>query len=48
VLPLNTIAQTLGYNVNEAENDRIIIVVEPKKTLLNPADTVHGGFLPPC
>jgi len=43
-LPLNTIARTLGYDVTEAENGRVVIVAEPNDTLLNPAGTVHGGF----
>ena len=43
-LPLNTFAQTLGYDVTEAENGRVVVVAEPDDTLLNPAGTVHGGF----
>ena len=43
-LPLNTIARTLGYDVTEAENGRVVVVAEPNDTLLNPAGTVHGGF----
>jgi acyl-coenzyme A thioesterase PaaI-like protein len=43
-LPLNTIARTLGYDVAEAENGRVVIVAAPNDTLLNPAGTVHGGF----
>jgi len=43
-LPLNTMAQTLGYDVTEATNGRVVIVAEPNDTLLNPAGTVHGGF----
>jgi uncharacterized protein (TIGR00369 family) len=43
-LPLNTIARTLGYDVTEAENGRVVIVAEPNDALLNPAGTVHGGF----
>lgn len=43
-LPLNTIARTLGYDVTEAENGRVVIVAEPNDTLLNPAGTVHGGY----
>lgn len=43
-LPMNTIAQTLGYAVAEAEHGRVIIVAEPNGTLLNPAGTVHGGY----
>jgi uncharacterized protein (TIGR00369 family) len=43
-LPLNTIARTLGYDVIEAANGRVVIVAEPDDTLLNPAGTIHGGF----
>lgn len=43
-LPLNTIARTLGYDVAEAANGRVVIVAEPDDNLLNPAGTVHGGF----
>jgi uncharacterized protein (TIGR00369 family) len=43
-LPLNTIAQTLGYDIVEAENGRVIITAEPNDTHLNPAGTVHGGL----
>jgi uncharacterized protein (TIGR00369 family) len=43
-LPLNTIAQTLGYDVTEAANGRVIVTAVPTAALLNPAGTVHGGF----
>ena len=43
-LPLNTIAQTLGYDVTEAADGRVIIMAEPNGIHLNPAGTVHGGF----
>jgi uncharacterized protein (TIGR00369 family) len=43
-LPLNTIAQTLGYDVTEAESGRVVIIAEPGEIHLNPAGTVHGGF----
>ena len=43
-LPLNTIAKTLGYNIVEAENGRVVITAEPKDTHLNPSGTVHGGL----
>jgi uncharacterized protein (TIGR00369 family) len=42
-LPLNTLAETLGYDVVEAVNGRVVIIAEPKDRLLNPAGTVHGG-----
>jgi uncharacterized protein (TIGR00369 family) len=43
-LPLNTIARTLGYELTEAANGRVVIIAEPNDSLLNPAGTVHGGF----
>jgi uncharacterized protein (TIGR00369 family) len=43
-LPLNTIAQTLDYDVIEAANGRVVVAAEPNGTHLNPAGTVHGGF----
>ena len=43
-LPLNTIAQTLGYDVTEAENGRVVVTVEPTNAHLNPWGTVHGGL----
>jgi uncharacterized protein (TIGR00369 family) len=43
-LPLNTIAQTLGYDVTEAASGRVVVAAEPNGPHLNPAGTVHGGF----
>ena len=43
-LPLNTMAQTLGYDVIEATEGRVVIVAEPTAAHLNPAGTVHGGL----
>jgi len=43
-LPLNTIAQTLGYDVAEAESGRVVITLVPTSAHLNPAGTVHGGL----
>jgi uncharacterized protein (TIGR00369 family) len=43
-LPLNTIAETLGYDVIEAEKGRVVIALEPTKAHLNPWGTVHGGL----
>jgi uncharacterized protein (TIGR00369 family) len=43
-LPLNTIAQTLGYDVTEAVNGRVVVTAMPSGIHLNPAGTVHGGF----
>jgi uncharacterized protein (TIGR00369 family) len=43
-LPLNTIAQTLGYDVTEVESGRVVVTAEPSGHHLNPAGTVHGGL----
>jgi acyl-coenzyme A thioesterase PaaI-like protein len=43
-LPLNTMAETLGYDITEAVSGRVVITAEPNGALLNPAGTVHGGF----
>src|SRR3954447_12598390 len=43
-LPLNTIAQTLGYDVVEAETGRVVVALVPTGAHLNPAGTVHGGL----
>jgi uncharacterized protein (TIGR00369 family) len=43
-LPHNTIAQTLGYDIVEAEEGRVVVAAEPNGSHLNPAGTVHGGF----
>lgn len=43
-LPLNTIAQTLGYDVTQAESGRVVVTAEPSGIHLNPAGTVHGGL----
>lgn len=43
-LPLNTIAQTLGYDVTEVENGRVVVSLTPGEAHLNPAGTVHGGL----
>ena len=43
-LPLNTMAQTLGYDVLEAESGRVVLTVTPTGAHLNPWGTVHGGL----
>ena len=40
----NTIARTLGYDVTEVVDGRVIVTVKPSDAHLNPAGTVHGGF----
>ena len=43
-LPLNTIAETLGYEVTLAASGRVTVAMEPNGKHLNPAGTVHGGI----
>jgi len=43
-LPLNTMAQTLDYDIIEAENGRVVVTANPKDIHLNPWGTVHGGL----
>jgi len=43
-LPLNTIARTLGYDVVEVSNGRMVIACQPNEDHLNPSGTVHGGL----
>jgi uncharacterized protein (TIGR00369 family) len=43
-LPLNMIAQTLCYDITEAESGRVVITAVPSDIHLNPAGTVHGGL----
>jgi uncharacterized protein (TIGR00369 family) len=43
-LPLNTIAETLGYDVTEAAQGRVVVTAQPSGAHLNPAGTVHGGL----
>jgi len=42
-LPLNTMAETLGYDVTEVVHGRVVVTAEPNARLLNPNGTVHGG-----
>jgi uncharacterized protein (TIGR00369 family) len=44
LLPLNTIAETLGYEVAEAQSGRVAVTLEPTAAHLNPWGTVHGGL----
>lgn len=44
VLPLNSMARTLGYDIVEASAGRVVVTAFPSDDLLNPAGTVHGGF----
>jgi uncharacterized protein (TIGR00369 family) len=44
-LPLNPLAQTLGYDVTEAASGRVVVTVNPSEAHLNPYGTVHGGLV---
>jgi uncharacterized protein (TIGR00369 family) len=44
MLPLNTMAQTLGYDVIEAAKGRVVVAIDPTDAHLNPSGTVHGGL----
>src|SRR2546430_10554309 len=43
-LPLNTMAQTLGYDIVEVTKGRVVAAAEPHAGHRNPAGTVHGGL----
>jgi uncharacterized protein (TIGR00369 family) len=43
-LPLNTMARTLGYDVVEASEGRVVVTAVPTAEQLNPEGTVHGGL----
>ncbi len=43
-LPLNTMAETLSYDITDAANGRAVVTVEPDERHLNPWGTVHGGL----
>jgi uncharacterized protein (TIGR00369 family) len=43
-LPLNTMAETLRYDVSEAASGRVVVTAVPNGSHLNPAGTVHGGL----
>jgi uncharacterized protein (TIGR00369 family) len=43
-LPLNSMAETLGYDIVEVSHGRVAIAAEPTAAHLNPAGTVHGGL----
>ena len=42
-LPLNTMAKTLGYDIVEAEEGRVVIAAMPSSDQMNPNGTIHGG-----
>jgi len=43
-LPLNTMAQTLGYDIVEASMGRVVAAAKPDAGHRNPFGTVHGGL----
>src|SRR2546428_6752811 len=44
-LPMNSMAETLGYDIVEVSNGRAAIAAEPPTAAhLNPAGTVHAGL----
>jgi uncharacterized protein (TIGR00369 family) len=43
-LPLNTMAETLGYDIVEVSKGRVIATALPHERHCNPAGTVHGGL----
>ena len=43
-LPHNSMADTLGYRIVEAEKGRVVVTAEPNDSHLNPHGTVHGGL----
>ena len=43
-LPLNSMAETLGYDIVEVSLGRVAVAAEPTAAHLNPAGTVHGGL----
>jgi len=43
-LPLNTMAETLGYDIVEAAKGRVVAAAEPHAKHRNPFGTVHGGL----
>jgi uncharacterized protein (TIGR00369 family) len=43
-LPLNPMAELLGYDIVEAAKGRVVAAAEPQARHRNPAGTVHGGL----
>lgn len=42
-LPLNTMAKTLGYDIVEADEGRVLIAAMASDDHMNPNGTIHGG-----
>jgi uncharacterized protein (TIGR00369 family) len=43
-LPLNPMAETLGYDIVEVSKGRVVVLAEPHEKHRNPFGTVHGGL----
>ena len=43
-LPMNTMAETLGYDIVEVSKGRVVAAATPHAGHRNPAGTVHGGL----
>jgi uncharacterized protein (TIGR00369 family) len=43
-LPLNPMAETLGYDVVDVSKGRVVVAAEPHAKHRNPFGTVHGGL----
>ena len=43
-LPLNSMAQTLDYDIVEVSKGRVVVAAIPHEGHRNPAGTVHGGL----
>jgi uncharacterized protein (TIGR00369 family) len=43
-LPLNPMAETLGYDVVDVSKGRVVVAAEPHGKHCNPFGTVHGGL----
>jgi uncharacterized protein (TIGR00369 family) len=43
-LPLNSMAETLGYDIVEVAKGRVVAAATPNERHRNPTGTVHGGL----
>ena len=43
-VPLNPMAERLGYDIVVASKGRVVAAAEPHSSHRNPSGTVHGGF----
>jgi uncharacterized protein (TIGR00369 family) len=43
-LPLNPMAETLGYDIVDVSKGRVVVAAEPHGKHCNPFGTVHGGL----